>query len=652
MLHALRPNDDDNTEQVRPPFVPPLAPGTRLGMGRYVVLEPAGSGGQGRVYKVLDAQLRAQGIDDVIRAVKEMVPAAPEMRDKFPSLLEEAKLLITLDHTGIPTMYDLFTEQGRLYIVLKYIEGDNLEEVLAKRSGKLTEDVVGEWMMQLCDIVHFLHSRKPSVIFRDLKPSNVMLTPGGNIVLVDFGIARVLEEGLPSTGVGMGTRGFAPPEQYRGKAEPRSDIYAMGAMMHYLLTGSDPRRFDPFTFHERPPRSLNPDVSPGMEALILRCVEYRMEDRYQTIYDLREALQGTLGITLALRTPYQISSPKPREPRSSASSSQQVPGVMPRKSPKLLWRYQTREQVRGGAAAAYGMLLVGSYDAQLHAIDLSTGAARWTYRTGGGICGTPVVWHDRVIVGSEDRNVYAVSLQGGRELWRFGTDGPVRSSPRIFDDRLYIGSDDTHEYALDPESGQMVWRFRTYGVVRSAATYAHGLVIVGSADAHLYGLDPAAQVDRWSKSTGGKIFSSPVAYEGHVYVGSMDSALYCMSAKSGWLTWHEWTHDSVISSPCVVDDRVYVGSTDGFLYCFNRWTGKRYWWYPTGDQIVSSPVHADGVIYFGSANGAIFAVDVASGKQVWRFETSGVVAATPLVHNGVVYCGSADGCVYALAAQA
>ena len=132
MLHALRPDDDDNTEQVRPPFVPPLAPGTRLYNGRYVVLESAGSGGQGRVYKVLDAQLRDQGINDVIRAVKEMVPPVQQMPVTLPNLRDEAKLLFTLDHAGILTVYDLFTERDRVYIVLKYIEGNNLEEVLAK----------------------------------------------------------------------------------------------------------------------------------------------------------------------------------------------------------------------------------------------------------------------------------------------------------------------------------------------------------------------------------------------------------------------------------------------------------------------------------------------------------------------------------------
>ena len=189
--------DDDKTEGMRPPFVAPLAPGTRLYNGRYVVLASAGSGGQGRVYTVQDAQFRQQGVE-VVRAVKEMVPAGQQMQAKLPSLIEEAKLLVTLDHSGIPTIYDLFLEHGRVYIVPRYIEGDNLEEVLIKRTDRaemLTEEDVGYWMIQLCDIVHFLHSLKPPVVFRDLKPSTVMLTPQGRIVLVDFGIARVLEDG-------------------------------------------------------------------------------------------------------------------------------------------------------------------------------------------------------------------------------------------------------------------------------------------------------------------------------------------------------------------------------------------------------------------------------------------------------------------------
>ncbi|HEX8994833.1 MAG TPA: serine/threonine-protein kinase, partial [Ktedonobacterales bacterium] len=265
-----------------------LKPGTTLQSGRYVVEEVVGQGGMGHVYRVMDTHLNKR------RALKEMIPQMGSPEAELINYRREAEMLLTQEHPGIPQIYDWFIEYHRAYIVLQFIPGDNLEKQLNSTPGFLTQEQVGGWMLQLCRIVGHLHSQTPPIIFRDIKPNNIILTPEGRIVLVDFGIAKTFVHDEEHTNVG--TNGYAPPEQYKRQAEPRSDIYAMGATMHHLLTRSDPRKEAPFTFAERMPRKLNPAISPQMEAIIMKCVEMRVDDRYQSAEELSFAIESALGL--------------------------------------------------------------------------------------------------------------------------------------------------------------------------------------------------------------------------------------------------------------------------------------------------------------------------------------------------------------------
>ncbi|HEX5692505.1 MAG TPA: serine/threonine-protein kinase, partial [Roseiflexaceae bacterium] len=268
---------------------PTMQPGVVL-QERYLIEGTLGIGGMSVVYRGRDLRFK-----DVVRpcAIKEMAQSAPDSNTRLFNLKNferESGLLATLQHPAIPKVYDFFEEHGRIYLILELINGKDLETVLDEAGSPLPEERVARWSVQICDVLSYLHNHEPEpIVFRDLKPSNIMVTDHDRIVLIDFGIARNLTR-PDRKGTMIGTEGYSPPEQYRGLAEPRGDLYALGATLHHLLTASDPRLETPFTFHERPLRQLNPAISPEIDAVVSRALEYDMVARWASSEELKEAL--------------------------------------------------------------------------------------------------------------------------------------------------------------------------------------------------------------------------------------------------------------------------------------------------------------------------------------------------------------------------
>lgn len=245
--------------------------------GKYEVLKEIGRGGMSVVYLAMDKHLNKQW------AVKEIRKKGSGKKDEIVvnSLLAEANLMKKLDHPSLPRIVDIIDNGITIYVIMDYIEGESLDKVLAEYGAQPEELVIG-WAKQLCDALSYLHSQKPPIIYRDMKPANVMLKPEGNIKIIDFGIAREYKElSLADTTV-LGTKGYAPPEQYSGQTDPRSDIFALGMTMHHLLTGVDPRNGEAYA----PVRMWNPELSEGIEIIIDKCVQPAAENRYQSCEDL------------------------------------------------------------------------------------------------------------------------------------------------------------------------------------------------------------------------------------------------------------------------------------------------------------------------------------------------------------------------------
>ena len=276
-------------------------PVQKLINGRYQLEVRVGQGGMGAVYKALDTRFNNRPI-----AVKEMSRtglSALQIQEAEEAFERESRILADLLHPNLPRIYDHFTENERSYLVMDFIEGRTLEDYLEKANGSsLPLDQVVEWAEQICNVLNYLHNHQPPIIFRDLKPSNVMISESGHIYLIDFGIARMFKPGQSHDTIALGSPGFAAPEQY-GKAQssPRSDIYSLGALLHCLLTGVDPSE-QPFFF--KPASQLNPAVPLNLEQLFQQMLEMDAQKRPASAQDvlkvLRQTQQDRLSGTVSL----------------------------------------------------------------------------------------------------------------------------------------------------------------------------------------------------------------------------------------------------------------------------------------------------------------------------------------------------------------
>ena len=270
--------------------------------GRYRIVKKLGQGGMGAVYLASDTRLQGKQW-----AIKEMTDAGitdpAERQIALESFRQEAHMLATLDHTNLPKVMDFFTEGGNQYLVMEFVQGMTLEQELESAGGPLQERKVLGWADQLCDVLEYLHAQKPTIVFRDLKPGNIMVQPNGRIKLIDFGIARHFKPGQSKDTHAFGTPGYSPPEQHgKGQTDARSDVYALGATLHHLLTGLDP---DISPFHFDPTRRLNPAISASVGQAIDRAAQMKVDERWQTMKSFHRALIGEEQpvSALALTTP-------------------------------------------------------------------------------------------------------------------------------------------------------------------------------------------------------------------------------------------------------------------------------------------------------------------------------------------------------------
>ena len=259
---------------------------------RYAIIRKLAQGGQSAVYLAVDTL--ENGAE---RAVKEMSDnnLIPEERQKaINDFMREARMLSNLKHPFLTNLHDIFTEDERYFLVMEYVAGHNLEDemVVYKKQPLAWEDVL-RWGALLCDVLAYLHAQKPPIIYRDLKPANVMLTPENTIKLIDFGIARWLHPNRQTDTMQLGTDGYAPLEQYNAHSEPRSDLYALGASLYHLLTGRVPESA-PLRMAGRPLtpiRAINARVPEPVERVIHQALNLQVADRFANAIHMREALE-------------------------------------------------------------------------------------------------------------------------------------------------------------------------------------------------------------------------------------------------------------------------------------------------------------------------------------------------------------------------
>lgn len=226
---------------------------------KYEILKLIGQGGMSKVYLAMDKRLNKQW------AVKEIQKRARNKHNEvvIQSAIAEANMIKNLDHPSLPRIVDIIDSGNVIYVIMDYIEGEPLSQII-EEYGAQPQEIVIEWAKQLCEVLDYLHTCNPPIIYRDMKPANVMLKSDGNIKLIDFGIAREYKEKNLADTVSLGTKGYAAPEQFggQGQTDPRTDVYCLGVTLYHLVTGHNPSE-PPYELY--PIRQWNPNLSGGLE---------------------------------------------------------------------------------------------------------------------------------------------------------------------------------------------------------------------------------------------------------------------------------------------------------------------------------------------------------------------------------------------------
>jgi serine/threonine protein kinase len=285
-----------------------MLPSHTLLKQRYLILQSVGKGGMGAVYMAQDVSLGNRPV-----AVKEMSQGhlpMQEVQSAAENFKREAHMLAGLHHPNLPSIHDHFEESGRWYLVMDFIQGETLEEYLSRSPDqKLPLEEVLQIGQQLCDVLDHLHTYQPPIIFRDLKPSNIMRSAKGHIYLIDFGVARHFKPGQDKDTANYGSAGYSPPEQYgQAQTSERSDIYSLGATLYHLLSGYKPTR-SPFRLP--PLQSLVPTLPPRLVTLITQMIELDEGRRPASIKVVKQELQQSSTPAPLPITPTPVASVPP-----------------------------------------------------------------------------------------------------------------------------------------------------------------------------------------------------------------------------------------------------------------------------------------------------------------------------------------------------
>jgi len=627
-----------------------LQPGQVL-QSRYRILGVVGLGGMGAVYQARD--LHFPTVPRLV-AVKEMINLASGQQARESTMRNferEAEILATLSHPAVPQIYDFFSFGDRAYLVMEFIHGKDLEVIVTSTDHFLPPEQVRQWGIEICDVLSYLHNHTPEpIVFRDMKPSNVMIDQHRRVRIIDFGIARTFQIGQPGTMIG--TDGFAAPEQYKGLATPAADIYALGASLHHLLTKRDPRLEPPFSFHKRPIREINPNVSEMLAAVVMRALNYNPEDRYSSAEAMKHALQAAEPDTNPLII---LSSASPRHEAPVVAPHFEMPPapevISSREGITPIWAFRVEDAVRSTPLPYEDTVYVGSYDNNLWALDARHGGLIWKFATDGGIGSSPLYDNGLVLIGSSDMALHAVDARTGVRQWLFKTGGKIFSSPVIAKGLILFGADDGRLYAVRPRStsAREVWAFNAVAPIRSTPCIGDDRIFFGTDIGEFYCLNFAGEM-RWRFETRRRVLSSPVTRDGLVFVGSDDRFFYALDIDHGYPVWRYRTRGPVVSSPTLDEARVYFGSADGFFYALDITNGREAWKVEIGAAVTSSPCLYRDALYVGAVDGALYCLHSQTGEILWRFQSDGPILSSPRVQDDIVYVGSDDRHIYALQA--
>jgi serine/threonine-protein kinase len=633
-----------------------------LGGGRYTdIVLLSEEGGMGFIYRARDTKR-----GDQLCVVKQLRPDPDLDQAMFE---RETALLATLRHPNLPACWDAFSEGGQRYLVSELIQGLSLQHVIDQR-GLASEQEVIRWGFDLCDALVYIHTPQPPdrphpIVHRDIKPDNVIITPEGHAVLVDFGIARPYQVGRRDT-VKMGTWGYLPPEQKAGQTEPRSDLYALGGTLHYALTGKDPQMLNLIDINLQwhkgvsfpAARSLNPRVSAGMETLLLRATRVVIEERYSSaramLDDLRtlELAQQSRQHTLSSQTTAPIASSQhwPTFRGSSARAGVSTAALHPPLT--TAWNTATKDAIDGSPIISEGVIYVGSRDHHLYALDTRARRELWRYRADGPLRSTPSLHGDTVFIGDDNGMFHAVQSAGGQGRWRIPLYGKCFASPAVGDGLIVVATQAGRVVALAPTSGQIVWEHQDGTAFYASPAIQGNLVLLVNGSGLVKGLEITTGKLLWAFQTSGPVRATPASDDGLLLVAGLDGSLTLLDARSGERLWQRSLGPAISASPVLTGEAVFAAGQDGALFALSRDTGNRLWTIRTSGQLAASPVLCATSLLVIDSEGTLSLIEADRGATSYQLALSAPVFASPAVSGRWCVIGTRQGNLLLLEGQA
>jgi serine/threonine protein kinase len=657
----------------------PLPQGVSLDGGRYVDVKPLSDrGGMGLIFRARDSRLGQQEC-----VIKQLRPDPDLDQAMFE---REAALLARLRHPNLPACWDHFSENGTHYLVSDFIQGVALQDLIEEKGPASERDVI-RWGIDLCDALQYIHSQQPPVIHRDIKPDNVIITPEGSAVLVDFGIARRYEVGRNDT-MKMGTWGYLPPEQKAGRTEPRSDLYALGATLYFALTANDPQLLNVFdiNLHWRqgvsfpPARDANPHVSAEMEAILAQATRVLVEERYPSARAMLDDLRTLQTAQQSRPCPHcQATNPAtathcracgkslmpqtapaqaalPRQPqnwvsfRGNAARSGVTTDSL-RAPLKTIWSFQMQGAVDGSPIIHNGIIYVGSRDQRLYALDGQKQRKLWHYDAGAPLRSTPTLHGDTLFFGDDDGTMHAVQSSGGRGRWRVPLRGKIFASAAAGAGLIISATQAGRVVALNPTSGETIWEHFDGSPFYASPAVLNNLVIVANGTGQVKGLDIASGKVIWTFQASGQVRATPACHDGLALIAALDGSVALLDIRTGERLWQRSLGVPISASPILARDRAFAVGQEGVIYALSRNGGSQVWTTKTRGQLAASPILCDTALLVVDAEGAVLLIDANSGKIGFQLELGAPVFASPAVSGKWCVIGTRQGSICLLEGQ-
>jgi len=323
---------------------------------------------------------------------------------------------------------------------------------------------------------------------------------------------------------------------------------------------------------------------------------------------------------------------------------------------KILWRFQTEDDIKSSPVIFENIVYVGSDDGNLYALQLNDGRELWRFKTDDAIEAPPLIIGGSIFLGALDGTFYCIDPANGKQKWQLETESQISGSATYVTDpgkdllKILVGSYDNHLYCINANSGNVIWKYETENYINGAAATDGNVTVFGGCDSKLHILDAGSGEKIGDVETGSYIAGSAALYDNHAYLGHYGNQVISIDIENKQI---KWTYEAdeksrpFFSSPAVNDKYVIIGSRDDDVHCIDRKTGEPVWRFRTRDEVDSSPVICGNKVIAASMDGWLYLLDIHSGKQIWSFEIGGSITSCPAVSKGMIIIGSDDGNIYA-----